>query len=56
MEKEIEKSELQRRVELINKLWKYRPKIQVENRMIRDDVWMDVLDMAIKSKEYNQKE
>lgn len=56
MEKEKEKAELQRRVELMNKLWKYRPKIRVENRMIRDEVWIDVLDMAIKSKEHNQKE
>ena len=56
MEKEIEKSELQRRVELINKLWKYRPKMRAETRMLYDEVWLDVLDLAIKSKEYNQKD
>lgn len=55
-EKEIEKSELQRRVELINKLWKYRPKMVVQPRMLCDEVWLDVLDLAIKSKEYNQKD
>lgn len=56
MKKEIEKSELQRRVELINKLWKYRPKMVVQPRMLYDEVWLDVLDLAIKSKEYNQKD
>lgn len=55
-EKEEKKSELERISELMNKLGKYRPNMRVEPRMLYDEVWLDVLDLAIKSKEYNQKD
>ena len=56
--KEEKKSELEERkriAELMNKLWKYRPNIKVEERMACDDVYLDVLDLAIKTKEYFSK-
>jgi hypothetical protein len=54
-EKKAEVEQRKRVAELMNKLWKYRPNIKVEERMACDDVYLDVLDLAIKSKEYNQK-
>ena len=55
MKKRNDKAELERISELMNKLGKYRPKIVIQPRMLYDEVWLDVLDLAIKSKENNWK-